>query len=267
MKIIKNEPFEVCKERSYLNCIYQGIALGADNAGRVWKNLWQLFLASLILNFPFGMLLPSAIAALMPKWSEMGFIPVTSIRQQWPDLWKIFCRLLPYYGITILVSVIIYASSFVSVFTSSVVVMSCVLIAWLVLLAATLPLQWVRMELMYGNKSVKACFSAYTLGLRECLRLFFFYVVTGAVCFFVLALAALPLIIQMLVIGQMSEAQAVGDIANVPWFFWPLLFVSAIILNLVAFYLQIILSHAEYLLWGSITASDGSRRSIEEIPA
>ena len=114
---------------------------------------------------------------------------------------------------------------------------------------------------------MKACFSAYTLGLRECLRLFFFYVVIGAVCFFVLALAALPLIIQMLVIGQMSEAQAVGDIANVPWFFWPLLFVSAIILNLVAFYLQIILSHAEYLLWGSITASDGSRRSIEEIPA
>lgn len=265
MKIIKNQPFEVCKERSYVSCIFQGMSIGSENVSSVWKNVWPLFLLSLLCNFPFGLLLNAAVAVMMPKWSETGFVPRISFGAQWRDVLKVFCRLL-----SVLFVVAVFAGVWFMLLSSAVAGGCPVWVLILVsaaMLVAAIPLQWVRLEMMFGNKGVKASFAEYVTGIRNTPKLYAFYLLTGLFVLVVLVLASVPLIIQMMVMQQVSVAEANGDMAYLPWHFWLLFFIASAISNAVMFYVTVLFSHAEYLFWGSISASEKSRKLIEEIPA
>lgn len=266
MKIIKNQPFEVCKERSYVNCISQGMSLGTENVGFVWKNLWPVFVISLFVN-PVCLFLWVAIAVLMPKWSELGYVPRMTWKDQWPVAWKAFCRMLPLLGVSVFVSTLYFAAFYLIGFSASPVLWAVFGGVALLLLALLLPFEWVKLQLLYSGKSVKECFADYKVGLRNFAKLFSFYFLTGLLMLLVLAIASVPLLIQMIVIQQVNIAQANGDIAFVPWYFWLLFFLSSVIGSAVMFYVQVLFSHAEYLFWGGISASEKSRVSIEEIPA
>ena len=130
-----------------------------------------------------------------------------------------------------------------------------------------IPFEWVKLQLLYSDKSVKKCFTEYKVGLRNFSKLFSFYLLLGMMVLLVLAIASVPLVVQMIVLQQVNVAEANGDIALVPWYFWLLFFLSSVIATAVMFYVQVLLSHAEYLFWGCISASEKSRESVEEIPA
>lgn len=266
MKIIKNQPFEVCKERSYVNCIYQGLSLGTENVGFVWKNLWPVFVLNLFVNFPVGLFLWVAIAVLMPKWSEMGYVPKMTWKDQWPVACKTFCRMLPLLGVLIFAASLYFAAFYV-IGSISLVWLAVFGGVALLLLMLLLPFEWVKLQLLYSDKSVKKCFAEYKVGLRNFSKLFSFYLLLGMMVLLVLAIASVPLVVQMLVLQQVNVAEANGDIALVPWYFWLLFFLSSVIATAVMFYVQVLFSHAEYLFWGCISASEKSRESVEEIPA
>lgn len=266
MKIIKNQPFEVCKERSYVNCIYQGLSLGTENVGFVWKNLWPVFVLNLFVNFPVGLFLWVAIAVLMPKWSEMGYVPRMTWKDQWPVACKAFCRMLPLLGVLIFAASLYFAAFYV-IGSVSLVWLAVFGGVALLLLMLLLPFEWVKLQLLYSDKSVKKCFAEYKVGLRNIAKLFSFYFLMGMLVLLVIAIASIPLLIQMIVLHQVNIAEANGDIALVPWYFWLLFFLSSVIAKAVMFYVQVLFSHAEYLFWGCISASEKSRESVKEIPA
>lgn len=267
MKIIKNQPFEVCKERSYVNCISQGLSHGTENVGFVWKNLWPVFVLNLFVNFPVSLFLWVAIAVLMPKWSEMGYVPRMTWKDQWPVAWKAFCRMLPLLGVSIFVASLCFAAFYLIGLSASLVHWAVFGGVALLMFVFLIPFEWVKLQLLYSDKSVRKCFAEYKVGLRNFSKLFSFYLLLGMMVLLVLAVASVPLVVQMIVLQQVNVAEANGDIALVPWYFWLLFFLSSVIATAVMFYVQVLFSHAEYLFWGCISASEKSRESVEEIPA
>ncbi len=265
-EIIKNQPFVVCMERSYVNCLYQGMRLGVENVANVWRNTWPFFLLSLFLPFPFNLLLPAAVAALLPRWSELGLVPRVSLREQGGALQKVFCRFLVYGGLYIGIAVVLLGALYAMVYAG--------LPVWAMALCATvcllllLPLEWVKLELLYGEAKVGRCIAAYKVGMKNYAKLFPFYVLVELGAVLILFIAAMPLIVSSMVIQQMSVAEAIGDPAYVPPYFWFLVFLSYAILLAVQSYVQVLIAHTEYLLWGSITACGKiAKESVEEIPA
>jgi hypothetical protein len=208
-----------------------------------------------------------AIAVLMPKWSEMGYVPRMTWKDQWPVAWKAFCRMLPLLGVSIFVASLCFAAFYLIGLSASLVHWAVFGGVALLMFVFLIPFEWVKLQLLYSDKNVKKCFAEYKVGLRNFSKLFSFYLLLGMMVLLVLAIASVPLVVQMLVLQQVNVAEANGDIALVPWYFWLLFFLSSVIATAVMFYVQVLFSHAEYLFWGCISASEKSRESVEEIPA
>ncbi len=265
-EIIKNQPFAVCVERSYVNCLLQGMRFGVENVSAVWRNIWPFFLFSLFLPFPFSLLLIAAIAAQMPKWSEVGYIPRLTLSAQGASLRKAISRFLVYIGLYIGLTTVSLAVLFALVYVGLPFWAASVFAVVVFLLM--LPFEWTKMELLYGDAKVGKCIAAYKVGVKNYMKLFPFYMLVGLVAALVLSVAAVPLIVSSLVIQQMSVAEAIGDPTYVPGYFWFLVFLSYTILPAVQFYVMVLITHAEYLLWGSITAcGKTATESVEVVTA
>ncbi len=264
-EIIKNQPFEVCMERSYVNCLYQGMRIGVENVANVWKNTWPFFLFCLFLPFPFSLLLPAAVAALLPKWPEMGLVPKLSLREQGTALQKVFCRFLVYGGMYAGIAAVLLGALFALVYAGLPVWAMALFIVVSILLL--LPLEWVKLDLLYSDNKVGQCVAGYKTGLKNYGKLFSFYLLVMLIVLVIMCIAAMPLVVCSLVIREASIAESIGDAVYIPGYFWFLVFLAYVILPAVLYYVHVLVAHAEYLLWGSITACEKQKESVEEIPA
>ena len=265
MKIEKNKPFEVKKERSYTSCILQGLTSGMDQVGAVWKNQWPMVILTFLFSVPFRWVLTAGIAVQMGKWSEMGYVPRMAFRAQYPMVMKAFCRYLAYVGVCVVPLAVLFAVQFATLRGVVPVWALCVLA--LLVVVSLVPMEWVKMELLFGKKSVKQCLTAYKVGVRYMTRLFSFGLLLSLFAVFVMLLVSLPLVMTMIVWNQANIAESIGDAAYLPWHFWLMVFLSSLIFLFGQFFVMVLLSHAEYLLWGSISASESEKGSVEEIPA
>lgn len=264
-EIQKNQPFALCKERSYVNCLVQGLRLGVENVWALWRNLWPWLVAAVVMPLPFGLIVPGALAVELQAWPVQGFVPAASVRGEWPRVWATTKRYLVYVGLSLLF-VLLCQGALVGLGLAGVPVwvLALMVVAMLVLYV---PLEWLKLEMLFGTVPAGKCLSCYADGLRHLGRLVPFSVLQWLLATVVSLLASTPFVVALLVIGQRAEALAVGDAAVVPLGFWVLTGVSGLLLMGVGVYLLLVLIHAQMLLWGSITATERARRSVEEIPA
>ncbi len=263
-KINKNQPFDVCVERSYVNCLDQGMRAGAEHAGNVWRGLWPLFLLSLPVSFPFY----NAAAAFMPDWPASGRVARRSATAclRWGEMWRTLGRFLWFYLCGVILAALFGGLVYYTVSAHVVPVWGfCVVCA--LLLVAFLPLEWFRLELLFGKAGPGAFGACYRVGLRNFGKLFPFYMIMALCLLVVGALATLPLAMLFMALAAHGLSVKMGDTAYLPTSFWPLLVFAVALSKAVLFHLRIVLMHAEYLLWGSITAREKASGSVEEVPA
>lgn len=277
----------VIAERNYVRCITDGVKMGVNNLGNLLRYVWPALLAVcvssglwaivqqmpatsdlyaisvialLIVTLLVYLLYAGTVDAMIVRWRDLGYEPEVSMKTLFPLIRKRALRASSILLILVLVSLLSAGCTMVAMMKAWP--LWTIPVALFVIVILYIPAEMTIMEVSYSDKSLGRCFASYLRGWRYFGRLFAFDVI-GYICIALLAtFPLLPLIVIEMVNAKATQAQAIGDLVDLPSYYPALAVFANVLSTAVTMILLTVWSHAHALMWGSI--EEASLSQIKE---
>ena len=283
---------KVCEERNYVHCITEGIRQAWNNSGNLLHYIWPalvvcaalsaltglvtqqlasepktpMLIASLVvclLSLFGGPIYIGTMDAMLVRWRDLDYEPVATMKTLRPLIGKRMARDCSLLILFILLFLLSFVAGYgLAIFQLPVWAFA---VALLVILLLIVPVDMIVMEVRYSDKSIAQCFVGYATGWRYYGRILAFNLVGLILMVLVSLVALLPMMVIALVNLKAGESIAMGDTVSLPSHYWLLTALAFAVCTVLLLMASFAWSHAQCLLWGSITENEQKRQqTIEE---
>ena len=277
---------KVCEERNYVHCITEGIRQAWNNSGNLMHYIWPALVVCASLSALTGlvtqrlvseatswMLIVSLVAcllsilgwlfyvatmdAMLVRWRDLDYEPVVTMKTLRSLIGQRMKRDFNVLILLFLLFVLSYAAGyFLVVFHLPLWALA---IGLLVVLLLLVPMDMIVMEIRYSDKPLAQCLAGYIKGWRYYGRILAFDLVGLILMLLVSLVALLPMMVIAMVNLEAAESIAMGDLVSLPNHYWLLTALAFAVCTVLMMIAEFVWSHAQCLLWGSITEDEQKR--------
>jgi len=291
MESNNEKQLKVCEERKYMHCITDGIRQAWNNIGNLLHYVWPALLVCAVLSALSGfakMKLGSesetvylitmtvlgllslvgyffymgTMDAMLVRWRDLDYEPVVTMK----SLRSLILQRMKRDSSLLVLCLLFLLLSFVITYSIAMLQLPVwvVGVSIFILILLFVPADMIVMEVRYSDKTIAQCFSKYIQGWRYYGRILAFNLLGAILVILVSLVAMLPMIVIAMVNFEVAEATAIGDLVNLPGYYWLLTALAYAVCTVLMLIVYFVWSHAHCLLWGSISENEQKRLQAQE---